>query len=53
MKAMPDDDQNVIKIYHELTDSFGNPLRNSKTFNLKDKQDQETAKLIKGAPAYL
>ena len=29
--------ENVVKIYHELTDSFGNPLRNSKTFNLKDK----------------
>jgi len=30
--------ENVVKIYHELTDSFGHPLRSSKTFNLKEKE---------------
>jgi len=31
--------QQVVKIYHELTDDFGNPLRNSKTFNLREQHE--------------
>lgn len=31
-------EEKVVKIYHELTDSFGNPLKSSKTFNLKEKE---------------
>lgn len=46
-------EESVVKIYHELTDSFGNPLKSSKTFNLKDKEAQEAIQLKKGAPAYL
>ena len=44
---------NVVKIYHELTDSFGNPLKTSKTFSLEEKQNKESIKAIKNAPAYL
>lgn len=36
MNQVQNADINVVKIYHELTDDFGNMLRDSKTFNLKD-----------------
>ena len=38
MNPVQNADMNVVKIYHELTDDFGNMLRDSKTFNLKDSQ---------------
>ena len=44
---------NVVKIYHEMTDDFGNIIRDQRTFNMKDAKDREYLGGIRNAPAYL
>lgn len=46
-------DANVVKIYHEMTDDFGNVIRDARTFDLKDNQASECLSGVRNAPAYL
>ena len=45
-------EENVVKVYHELSDAFGNPLTSSRTFNSKER-DARRAYELNGAPPYL
>ena len=48
------EEKNVVKIYHERTDSVGKPLMNSKTFTKKDMDAHlEDKRAKEKEPAYL